>query len=355
MISKKGIDYSIDRLLILLGEQQQDNGSFSTKFYQPIYNPTYGWMTLGDSCFDSASIIIPLLHIESSRSRSIIEKTISYVQGQGFEGKLWSYPTLNEWYLHFHDTDSTALCSFVLEQNGVKCDNKKLLNQLSTNGHYLVFVDSFLHMKNLSLSAQFNLWRYNRKVKKSLAYANNLLRETDLDFVVSCNNLLYLGGKFWDSAVWMNAVRSFENKSFQQTYYPSIMNSVHAFARLVYLRKDDHNLELSGVTEYMEKMYSELNPSDFFLDKILFASSVLYLGLEVEKFQSVFQECFAEIDSERFMRNAALYSCNLKTDLQPDGKSPNTYFGSPAITCSLYLEFLNLYRKRVYYSYYGEC
>jgi hypothetical protein len=82
-------------------------------------------------------------------------------------------------------------------------------------------------------------------------------------------------------------------------------------------------------------------------------NSMLHLNLDIGEHQDLVDNCFNAIEKGEFKHSNPFFSSNKLTDCQPEIDLPNTYFGSPAITCSLYIEMLNLYRKKYYGSYYG--
>ena len=110
----------------------------------------------------------------------------------------------------------------------------------------------------------------------------------------------------------------------------------------------------SIVDEYISELYANHAMESQPILRILLMNTLLLMNADLNKYELLIKKCMYDISEERYKENTAFYSGNIKTDTQPNTCLPNTYFGSPAITCSLYIEFLNLYRKRFYGSYYGQ-
>jgi hypothetical protein len=105
---------------------------------------------------------------------------------------------------------------------------------------------------------------------------------------------------------------------------------------------------------YKNKMLSNLDVESYSPKKILLVNAMLMMeGKQIKTLQYLVDECFEDIKSGKYKRCTAFYSSNCKTDIQPGNGLPNTYFGSPAITCSLYIEFLNLYKLRFFGSHFS--
>jgi hypothetical protein len=352
----KEIDDAINSLLCYLESIQNIDGSFDTMYLQPYYNKEKGWMKFSkNAAFDTATVLIPLLQIKNDLVSNITKRGIGFIKDQSYKKKIWSYPSVSNEYLHFFDSDSTSLCSYVLEKNGGKIDNKLILSSLmNRNKDYLVYIVPKFLMFQLSLSENIKLWFHNQKVKKKLAYKNNLLNEFDCDFVVTCNTLLYLGKSKETYPVFDNVSFKIKEDKFNLLYYPSIFHGIYSYSRMCNHLEKQIKDNIFLVNKYVKELkQKKLNEVDD-LEYLLLVNSFFYLDTIDENVEDFFAKCFSKIISLDYKIPYPYYSCNRKTDTQPGTNLPNTYFGSPAITCSLYLEFLNLYRKRFYGAYYGE-
>ena len=356
MIGLNKIDNYINSLLDNLQSIQNKDGSFDTMYLQPYYNPDKGWMKFPvNAPYDLACCLIPLLTVKSEKSKLVIEKGKEFILAKAFEKKLWSYPILSDEYLHFYDTDSTALCSFVLEQTHCFVANKNLLNQFIQGTDYNVFIVPHKPVKQLSIVGFIKLLMHNKKVKKGRAWTNNLMRADDQDFIVTCNNLLYIGETEANRNVWKATKDKFFSKQLSYSYYPTLYHCLYFYARLCAFSKhqtmipDDNTLQ-----HYIIELYPNLKVEDSPMHRILLMNGLLFMDKNLNEHESLIENCLKDISKELFKESYPLYSGNIHTDRQTGTNLPNTYFGSPAITCSLYIEFLNLYRKRFYGSYYGQ-
>jgi hypothetical protein len=354
MIGLSKIDNYINSLLDHLQSIQNNDGSFDTMYLQPYYNPDKGWMKFpANAPFDAACVLIPLLKIQSSQSKLILDRGKEFILNNSLEGKLWSFPKLSDEYLLFYDTDSTALCSFVLEQLQHPVSNKKFIDQFIDKGDYRSFIVPEKYPKQLSVLTFAKLLIHSQKVKKARDYQSDLMRLNDHEFSVTCNNLLYIGESDENQQVWKSLKENFATMQVSRMYYPTLFQCFYCYARLcAYGSRKEMIPELSVLNKYTAELCSELAHENQPLYRVLLANAILFIDLQGH--EELMENCMKDIDVQNYREALPFYSCNIHTDQQPGTNLPNTYFGSPAITCSLYIEFLNLYRKRFYGSYYGQ-
>lgn len=356
MIELNEVDSHINSLLNYLENIQNNDGSFDTMYLQPYYNPDKGWMKFpSNAAYDVACCLIPLLDIKSEQAKLIIEKGKGFILNQAFENKLWSYPKLSDDYPLFYDIDSTALCSFVLERTQYDVANKELLDQFINNGDYNVFIIPKKLIKQLSLLSFIKILLHNRKVKNGYALKNNLMRADDKDFIVSCNSLLYMGETKKNKSVWVALKEKFITKQIIYFYYPTFFQCFYFYARLcAYSGNKDLIPDSAILNEYINELYSSYTREHLQIQRIFLVNAILFLNSDLNKYENLIENCLNDISEKQYKEKTPYYSGNIHTDLQPGTNLPNTYFGSPAITCSLYIEFLNLYRNRFYGSFYGK-
>lgn len=337
MIELSEIDKLIEKLLDYLKSIQNEDGSFDTMYLQPHFQPEKGWLKWQKNApVDSASVLIPLLFLDIPKAKEIVQKGVVFLQKTSFADKIWRYAPTDEFAIPY-DTDSTAQCSFVLSKCGFKIDNKRLLNSLiNTENHYDLFI---LREKNILLP--FLTRRKFRKENLNMTPFDKLGSEKDdWDFATSCNCLLYIGKNAINNRVWSEIKKNFDNLDFHTTYY-DIPFSIYAYARL--LGYGNHN-ELMPKKITIDKLYSMYNDSS--LNKLLLINSLLFFGV-VENLPLI-ETCINEIRQGKYKENAPYYSSHLRLNSDPHTKTPYTFFGNSAITCSLYLEFLHLCKKRFY-------
>ena len=359
MISLEEIDFHAKKLMAFLKGLQNPDGSFDTFYMQPEYHPGKGWMKFpGNAPYDTATTVLPLLKISSPDAKIIISKANDFLLQQSLDGLLWTYAYVNDDYWIPYDTDSTSLASLVLTKSGYKVDNKVFLDSLiGEDQYYPFYIWPNQYRFTLPLITYVKMVVRNWRVKKCIPIVNDDMRITDSEFSSSCVNLLYLGQTDANRVVWEKLKAAFNNNAIDHMYYLNLYHSFYHASRLAYLSGNNEMVQDGRlVEEYINQLHENLNNSCHSDRHVLFANSLLFLNNRENGFQTdLFENILARLNDERYQQIVAIYSSNVNTDYQSDGKSPNTYFGSPAVTCSLYLEFLNLYRKRFYNSYIGEC
>ncbi len=342
-ISLNHIDTATDLLLQRLKALQNADGSFTTYFLQEHFQPEAGWMAYPDnSPFCTASAALPLVAMKHGLAEKVLHGVVGFLKKRSLKGELWRFADLTNEYTVPYDSDSTALASFLLERAGDTLQNKRLLAlQLNSKMEY----DLWIRPKQLTM-LDLNVWLHNRKAARCIPLQSGAIAFGDSEFTVTCNNLLYLGKNENNRKVWGQVHRSFDELAFSRLYYPSLFNAVHAYSRLFHHHPSAFGGLSSKALEQFKQLKDQFTDSELSLDMVLLCISVLYFNVSLIEFDDLFHACFERMESETFDPMKAFYCSNLVTDVQPDGVSPNTYFGSPAITWSLHLEFLNLYRLR---------
>lgn len=357
MIELSEIDKRIEELLSHLESIQNDDGSFDTMFLQPHYNPSKGWMNYaGNSPYETAFPLTALTFLYSEKAQQITQKGIKYILDKSLDTFLWTYAYPSKNALVPYDTDSTSLCSYVLEKNGYSVKNKDFLNEFIDNKAYYLF-----YIWNAKCSTKipwFTYWklRYrNWQTRNSLNIINNGLQLSDSEFTSTCINLLYLGKSKTNEAVWQKVIATFNNKSIDFLYYIDLYHAIYAYARLVgYGNHKELAQNRVVVNDYLGQLRKQLNADAISPQNILLMNTILLFDVDLLPYEQHVEMCFDKVIQGEYTKNAAFYSSNVKTDFQPGTNRPSTYFGSPAITCTLYIEFLNLYRKKTFGSYFGS-
>jgi hypothetical protein len=355
MIKLNEIDKHIAELLNYLESIQNDDGSFDTMYLQPYYNPDKGWMNYaGNSPYETAYPLTVLTLLQSAKSQKITKKGIQYILDNSLDNFLWTYSYPSKNALVPYDTDSTSLCSYVLEKNDYSVSNKNFLNEfIDSKSYYLFYIWNTRFDAKIPFVTHLKLkWR-NWKTRNSSNITNKILQLNDSEFTSTCINLLYLGKSKENENVWQKIQGVFKNKTIDFLYYIDLFHAIYAYARLIgygHHKEMIPNLEL--LDEYLTLMAEKLDKKSYSPQSVLMMNTILLFDIDLAKYQSHIQTCFNEIAQEKYKHNTAFYSSNSATDTQPGTTMPNTYFGSPAITCTLYLEFLNFYRKKMFGSYY---
>jgi hypothetical protein len=357
VIKLSEIDERISQLLSHLESIQNKDGSFDTMYLQPYYNPDKGWMKYaGNAPYETAASLIPLSYLSAPKATEITKQGIRFLVKISLDALLWTYSYPSKKELVPYDTDCTSLSSFVLTKNGYEVKNKEFLNSLineHNNYPFYIWVNKFSRHLPFFTSLKM-MWR-NWKTRNSLNIINNILRLTDWEFSSSCINLLYIGKTPENQSVWSEIYKAFHTQSINYLYYIDLFHAFYFYTRLVgygnHYELIDNKIILK---RYISELDTHLFNNNNFQNRILFANSQLLSNYNLNENSDLFGQCFYDIKNEMYNNIFPFYSSNIETDYQPHSHAPNTYFGSPAITCSLYIEFLNLYRKRFYGSYYGQ-
>ena len=355
MISLKQIDNYIIKLITHLKQIQNKDGSFDTMCLQPYFCPGKGWFNFTNNApYDTATTLIPLFNINNQEAQEIIENAIRFIKKNCYYNKLWTYAYLSDEYKIPFDTDSTSLCSYVLSKKKISIDNKAFLNSLiNKHNNYPFYIWPRKFSKQLSFFENVKLFLRNKKIKKLKPILQDDMRIDDWEFSSSCVNLLYLGKSKENESVWKFVHSTFQSQSIDYLYYIDTFHSTYLYSRLLHYGK--HEIKYSK--EFLKRMFADLvkkiNHENCNFKRVLLVNSFLFFNYPDKELNNLIEQIFDSIKNESYKKNSAFYSSNVKTDAQPKTNIPNTYFGSPGITCSLYLEFLNTYRERIHDSYYG--
>lgn len=354
------VDIELRKILLYLESVQNIDGSFDTMYKQPYYFPNKGWMlypTVGKTPFDVASALIPLLFCGKDTD-CILQRGKAFLVENSLDCKFWSYAYLNKNYIVPYDSDSTSLSSFVLRELGLSTTKTAIFDKIKDKeNNYKLWISSNLLYKYLSLPSKVKLFFRDQRIKTSIPLKSKAIFPSDAEFAVNCNVLLYLGYNDSTKDAWEKVLSDFISRNFDEIYYLNHFHSVYIFARLLGYGNHKTHLEknqLESMVLELLKQLQEGHSDNFSLETILLTNTILLFNLpDNESYNLLFKKCFEDVEKSNYIKAAPYYSSNKKTDCQPNTNEPNTYFGSPAITCSLYIEFLNLYRKRFYGSFFG--
>lgn len=349
MIQKHEIDSWIEELLEFLQTTQNNDGSFNTMYLQPYYNPEKGWMHYaGNSPYETAFPLTVLEHLQSEKAKAIISKGTEYITKTSLDNFLWTYAYPSKKDLVPYDTDSTSLCSIVLEKQGYTIKNKHFLNGLiDEKGYYPFYIWPSKKDKHIPLFTYIKLKRWNNRTKNSTNITNRILELDDSEFTSTCINLLYLGKTEDNQKTWDIISKKVRNNDLDFLYYIDKYHALYHYARLAKYGNQPALLPEKEVLEdYIFQLESELDEITQSPRTILFFLFLLLFDQDVNKYEKRLEQLLHHIREHHYKETTAFYSSNRNTDYQPGNLQPQTYFGSPAVTCSLYLEFLFLYFKK---------
>lgn len=353
MISKSDLKFHINNLLVELDCLQNSDGSFDTFFFFPSFQNDAKWKCWNkpnNPPGDTAFTVFPLLYIHSFFSTKILKGVEKYLVKKSLNMKLWKYADKPDLKLKMpYDIDSTAYCSYLLTQRNKVMNNKNFLNSfINNNFNYSEYLFP-LTKKDLSFSDSIVLSYINRKAtifKKS----NQMALIDDWETGITCNVLLYLGKLEENRQVWSKLKEDFENMEIETNYY-SLYYSIYAYARLIcYGNHADMKPSSEKLNVIINKLYEQLEYENESLEFLFLANTILFFNLDIHIYSKLIKYVFKKIEEKKQTDIAIYYSGNSKISTP----ETNAYFGSPAMTCSLYLEFLNLYRKKVYGTYFSD-
>lgn len=353
MIELEQIDERIRLLLDYLQSIQNEDGGFDRMRIQPNSDQPKKWeLHQRSTSYDTAVPLIPLLFMSSDQTKSVLNRGVNCIKENSLDNFLWTWPGPHPVP---YCTDDTSICSYVLSKSGVAVRNDRFLNeQIDHRQYYRFFIWPLSKSDSISFFTYLKLkWR-NRKVKHSQHFSLNEIQLDDSEFTSTCVNLLYLGKTESNKRVWQNLIEKFNNKSFDFIYYMNSCHAVYCFSRLFgYENNKDANVNYDVVNQLIFELYRSCNEVSLSPLKVLVMNSALFFDLDLEKYSDLVTACFRDIDLEYYKLCSAYYSSHIPTIERPKEDIYYTCYGSSAITCSLYLEFLNLYRKRYYKSYFG--
>lgn len=347
-MDSRQIDKLIDELINYLQGIQNADGSFDTLCLQPAHRPEDGWFKyFGNSPHDTSVTCIPLIRMQHEKAKSILLKASTFILSESLDGLLWRYPSQGDFDLVPYDTDSTSLCSYLLEKQRHTVANKQFLVQQIDNKFYFPF---YIYYKgippHLPALTALKLWWFNRKVINSTNLLNKGLLLDDSEFCSTCVNLLYLGNEQATKQVWNRINKEFENMQVNFLYYIDAYRAFYFYSRLAsYEKFDQCKYSTTTIAKYQRYLSAPDQLSDSPLNHLLLANGLLLLKMDLPA--GIVEYCFAQICNKKYMQPLPLYSSNAKTDFDTHTNQPHSYFGSPAITTALYLEFLHLYKQHL--------
>ncbi|MBL7776846.1 MAG: hypothetical protein JNK66_00980 [Chitinophagales bacterium] len=345
-MDSRQIDLLIDELFNYLQSIQNADGSFETLCLQPAHRPADGWFKyFGNSPHDTAVTCIPLLKMQHKKAKNILLKAGTFIRNESLDGLLWRYPSEGNFDLVPFDTDSTSLCSYLLEKLGYIIENKHfLVQQIDSTSYFPFYIFHKGIPPHLPIKTALKLWWFNRKAINSTNVTNRGLLLDDSEFCSTCVNLLYLGNEQATKPVWNRINTEFESMQIDFLYYIDIYRAFYFYSRLAsYEKFSNCSFVESTILQYKKK----LSASDW-LERSPLNHLLLSIGLLLFKTdlpEELTTLCFHQILNKNYTLPQPLYSSNVKTDFDKNTNQPHSYFGSPAITTALYLEFLHLYKQ----------
>lgn len=353
MISLYEIDLRIDLLLDHLSEIQNEDGGFDRMRIQPNSPMPDQWsLHWKSTSYDTAVPLVPLTFMSSEKSRRIVRKGVACLKQNSLDSFLWTWPGPHP--VPF-GTDDTSICSYVLSRSGEPVRNKEFLNEwIDGDNYYRFFIWPKKISRNIPFKTYLKLRWKNRKIVNSQHLSLDELKLSDSEFTSTCVNLLYLGRTASNEQVWENVIRQFnERKIDNYLYYMNLFHAVYCYARLLGYGSWSELIETDGIAEsYFSDLYKDLNTPSTSAKSVLLMNSILFFSSDLEPHNDLVARCMNEIDSKVFSYPTSYYSSRKPVEIDSKDHRFYTCYGSAAITCSLYLEFLNLLRKRVYGSYY---
>jgi hypothetical protein len=339
------IDKKIAASLTLLSNEQAENGYFRTYDIQPNYGSGMVWREYEKNGFVTANILVPLATIQSKIAMELLRQGYTATIGNKNKYGLWQYfNDKNEAYFIPYETDTSSLFSYVASKLNKPEDNKELFyEQINKDAHFnLWFLPNYISVFNHPFY-KLDVWLNWNKAQKRLAFINKLVSKEDAEFCVSANVLLYLGANEHTQQVVENLVAVIKsNAPIPLLYYPHQLIACYLFSRAAYYT----NIEefLACREEIKTRVFTALNslaePDE--LLKLLAAVSLLIFNEESDSANKLYEEC---IDFDKMINQPfAFYCSNSMIDYNFETRLHNAYFGAPALTIAIYIEFLNLFR-----------
>jgi hypothetical protein len=343
MAAKDQAEELIDLLLNYLHGIQNKDGSFEVKFHYPS-QPGKGWISWGNTPYDTASVLLSVLAIDTETAREIVAKGNEFLLGSSLNRKVWRFSAGQGYDPLPYDSDATALCSWVLKQSGYTIVNKELLNSfIDEDQNYKTWLLPKFPSRQLPVGTFLQMLYGNAR---ALLFNKLNISHRDREFAMNCNILLHTGKMKSNLGVWNKIKTDFANHTIERRYY-DLFYSIYAYARLFY-RGEHEDLFLSGkiVAAHVDRLYGMLDHTSFKLQDVFLANTLLYFGQDRHAHQQLMDRCFTHIKDGRYKTPAAYYSSHNMLDTHPETGEALNVFGSPALTTALYLEFLQLYGKQ---------
>lgn len=318
-------------------------------FYFPDFPKEQRWRSWNEedkAAVDTAFVLIPLLNIDSQPSRQIRQKGNAYILSKSFHNRLWKFTpsAVLKQKLPF-DADSTSLCSYVLSKEGMVLKNKRFLDRfINDEYNYTIYLVPKKFYSSLPIHVQLKL----RRITRAATIFELEATPEDWETGITCNTLLYLGKSKKNAMVWDKLKKDFAAMNITTLYYGN-MYAYYAYARLYhYGQHADMRPAPAVLDKIIARLYEKMTNDEDSLDFLFLANLLLFFDADPKAHAPLMDQCFAFIADRKYDEIRIYYSGNSKIS----EAHQNAYFGSPGITCSLCVEFLNLYRKRVYGNYY---
>lgn len=345
MISKTDIDKQILKLVNYLNSIQNENGSFNGMFFYPS-RPEEGWISWGNIPYDTATVLLSLHFTEnSSLSLSLIAKSKKFLLSTSLDKLAWRFPPSQGYDPLLYDIDSTAICSYALSLAGTKLHNKSFLNYfINTEHNYLTWMLPKIPSIKFPFKTFIKMYFEGRK---ALTMNKLNISLTDWEFAINCNVLLYVGKTKENALVWNNLIKDFKNNTIECRYY-SKHYSIYSYARLYAL--GGHNellISKNLVLNTINELYESLDNETFNLNHLFLLNTILYFKLNFRNYNNLLNLCIFNLKNQANIDPIPYYSSNIIYDKHPDKNEPVNYFGSSALTASLFLEFMNLYKNSI--------
>jgi hypothetical protein len=339
------IDRKIANALDLLSLEQEQNGYFKTYHIQPNYGSGMVWKEYEKNGFVTANILVPLTTIKSNVAIKLLHDGYSATIGNKNKHGLWQYfNDKNEAYFIPYETDTSSLFSYVARAINKPQNNENLFyEQINKDAHFNLWF----------LPAQISLFKHPlhkleiflnwRKAQNRLAFINKLVAKEDSEFCVSANVLLYVGLNQYSNGVVRNLTNTMNSNSpIPLLYYPHELIACYLFSRTAYYANIRPFFECrDAVLNRVYNALDKLEVKDELL-KILAAISLLIYDDQSNRANALFEECI-NFDI-RINQPFAFYCSNSVIDYNFNTKLNNAYFGAPALTIAIYIEFLNVLR-----------
>lgn len=321
---------------------QNEDGSFGTYFNQPYYHPDLDWMKWpGNSAFDTASVLIPLLFLEN-KPYTVLEKGVKYLLKDSLHNRFWRFSPGNGYIIPF-DTESTSLSSFVITSFSKKnIRNKKYINRFKNKeGNYKLFF--FPPKLDFSIPIHTSISLIYKNITSS-SESKLTIRKDDWEFATNCNNLLYIGWTKKNEKTWVNIKNDFQKLNIKHTYY-NLFYNVYTYARLsFYGGHTSLILDVKSIKDTVIFLYSLLD-KEYSLNHVFLTNTILMFRLSIVDYKDLISTCFNDIKEKKYLEFAPYYTNNSVLGANEQTKKPNTLFTAKGFSHSLYIEFLNLYKK----------
>lgn len=348
------IDRNIQLIIDCLENLQNSNGSFDTMYsflYSTNDNNWKHWNYNNPPAIDTAFILLPLFKLKSKKIDRLIESGVNYVLNRSIGLFFWRYSDNTELNVKMpYDIDSMASCSYLLKKKNIQIKNTKFIDLfICSNKYYSAYLFPKYFNIKIPLLKHIHLRKFN---KSSTIFSKKqpLANKYDWETGITCNVLLYVGKTSKNIEVWETLKRDFTTLNFKNIYY-SKYYVLYAYARLYYY---EHHLDMlpseNNISDNLKRLFDELEYHNRTMDLLFFTNAVLMFDKTLNDYTELINYCLSQVRQGDFNKIRSYYTGHSLLGT----KETNSYFGSKAMTCSLYLEFLNLYRKKISGSFFSS-